>query len=362
MATGTEPRTGLDAGTYEVLRDRLALQARELTDRAAALNDRRVAAFGSTDLTLAASEAVRTDEPRVARDVVAVGDVLLLGLRTSPGTRTPDIGDVFTLHDRDLARLPDGAVAGLLDDPAFVAEFAALFRYYRQARLLQLRDVDGKLLAVFQVGEKPDDIRVLRWEHDGRGGVRFLDARGERDDVLPPAHGVIWRDATREDHVPGRHPHVSIGGEVYVSTVGGALTVKAEDDTETGDSIHSEPVDEPLQSLADADIAHARVGPLLLLRIRPYKEDAWRHLVFSTLTKTVARLDGIGQGCRVLPDDQGILFPAATAWPPARTRRSTRSTPRAWPTTGRCARRTARTSCTSSAPGPRAARCCSLTT
>ncbi|MFE4723944.1 DNA repair ATPase, partial [Streptomyces sp. NPDC056728] len=31
--------------------------------------------------------------------------------------------------------------------------------------------------------------------------------------------------------------------------------------------------------------------------------------VFSTLTKTVARLDGIGQGCRVLPDDQGILFP-----------------------------------------------------
>ncbi|MFC9499090.1 DNA repair ATPase [Streptomyces sp. NPDC056982] len=307
MATGTEPRTGLDAGTYEVLRDRLALQARELTDRATALNDRRVAAFGSTDLTLAASEAVRTDEPRVARDVVAVGDVLLLGLRTSPGTRTPDIGDVFTLHDRDLARLPDGAVAGLLDDPAFVAEFAALFRYYRQARLLQLRDVDGKLLAVFQVGEKPDDIRVLRWEHDGRGGVRFLDARGERDDVLPPAHGVIWRDATREDHVPGRH--VSIGGEVYVSTVGGALTVKAEGDTETGDSIHSEPVDEPLQSLADADIAHARVGPLLLLRIRPYKEDAWRHLVFSTLTKTVVRLDGIGQGCRVLPDDQGILFP-----------------------------------------------------
>ncbi|MET7664597.1 DNA repair ATPase [Streptomyces sp. NPDC005463] len=309
MATGTEPRTGLDAGTYEVLRDRLALQARELTDRATALNDRRVAAFGSTDLTLAASKAVRTEEPRVARDVVAVGDVLLLGLRTSPGTRTPDIGDVFTLHDRDLARLPDSAVAGLLDDPAFVTEFAALFRYYRQTRLLQLRDVDGKLLAVFQIGEKPDDIRVLRWEHDGRGGVRFLDARGERDDVLPPAHGVSWRDATREDHVPGRHPHVSIGGEVYVSTVGGALTVKVEDDTETGDCIHSEPVDEPLQSLADADIAHARVGALLLLRIRPYKEDAWRHLVFSTLTRTVARLDGIGQGCRVLPDDQGILFP-----------------------------------------------------
>ncbi|MEV1021932.1 DNA repair ATPase [Streptomyces sp. NPDC050264] len=309
MATGTESGTGLDAGTYEVLRDRLAAQARELTDSATALNERRIAAFGSTGLTLATSETLRTDEARVARDVVAVGDVLLLGVRDPLGIRTPDIGDVFALYGRDLARLPGDTVPGLLDDPAFVTEFAALFRYYRQTRLLQLRDVDGKLLAVFQTGEKADDIRVLRWSHDGQGAVRFLDARGERDDVIPPAHDITWHAATREDHVLGRHPHVSIGGEVYVSTVGGTLTVKAEDDTGTGEGIHSEPVDEPLQSLADADVAHARVGPLILLRVRPYKESVRRHLVFNTLTGSVVRLDGIGQGCRVLPGEAGVVFP-----------------------------------------------------
>lgn len=150
---------------------------------------------------------------------------------------------------------------------------------------------------------------MLRWALTEDGGVSFLDARGDRDHVLPPAHDVTWTPATREDHVLGRHPHVSVGGEVFLATVGGALTVKTENDTETAEGIHSEPVDEPLQALADADIAHARVGALILLRVRPYKEDTDRYLVFNTLTRTVVRLDGIGQACRRLPDDQGIVFP-----------------------------------------------------
>lgn len=308
--------TGLDAGTYDVLRARLTTQARHLATHAAQLNERRTAAFGSVGLTLTGTSGLRTDEPRLARDVVAVGGALLLGLRDVLGTGTPAVADVFTLHtpDQSLARLPDDTVPGLLDDPAFVAEFTALFRYYRQSRLLRLRVLDGKLLAVFQTGDRATDLRVLRWELAPDGsGARFLDARGDRDDVTPPAHDLTWREATRADHVLGRHPHVAVGGEgdglpIYVSTVGGALTVKADDDTESADGIHAEPVDEPLQSLADADIAHARVGALLIVRVRPYKEDTWRHLVFNTLTRTVVRLDGIGQGCRTLPDEQGVVF------------------------------------------------------
>ncbi len=149
---------------------------------------------------------------------------------------------------------------GLLDDPSFIREFRALHRYYHQARLLRLRRVEGKLLAVFQTGEKADDIRVLRWAVSDDGQVAFLDARGDRDHVLPPAHDFTWRETTREDHVLGRHPHVSVEGEVFVTTVGGSLTVKTENDTETGEGIHTEPVAEPLQSLADADIAYARVA------------------------------------------------------------------------------------------------------
>ncbi|MFJ5305579.1 DNA repair ATPase [Streptomyces sp. NPDC088350] len=304
--------TGLDTGTYEVLRDRLAAQAAELARRAEALNTRRTEEFGSTRLELTGTERLDTEHPAAPRDIVAVGDTLLFGHQVSLGiTRDTTVADVLTLHDRhDLRRLPENAVPGLLDDPDFVREFAALHRYYRQASLLQLRRTDGKLLAVFRTGEKADDIRVLRWAltDDGRTAT-FLDAHGERDHVLPPPYDVDWTETTREDLVPGRHPHVRIQDGLYVDTVGGTLTVKVEDNTETAEGSYSEPVDEPLQSPADAEISYARVGALVLLRVRPYKEEAHRYLVFNTLTKGVVRLDGIGLACRRLPEEQGIVFP-----------------------------------------------------
>ncbi|MBC2904738.1 DNA repair ATPase [Streptomyces cupreus] len=302
--------TGLDTSTYEVLRERLTAQAAELARRAEALNARRTEEFGSLRLELTGTERLRTEHNCVPRDIVAVGDVLLFGHNVFLGLKPEtSVGDVFALHDRELNRLPDDAVPGLLDDPVFRREFTALYRYYRQAHLLQLRRADGKLLAVFQTGERAEDIRVLRWTLSDDGRARFLDARGERDHVFPPSHDFEWRATTREDHVLGRHPHVCVEGEVFVETISGTLTIKVEDNTETGEGIYAEPVAEPLQTLADADIAYARVGALMLLRIRPYKEDAHRYLVFNTLTRTVVRLDGIGQACRRLPEDQGIVFP-----------------------------------------------------
>ncbi|MGW2518031.1 DNA repair ATPase [Streptomyces sp. NPDC001617] len=291
-------------GAYEVLRDRLTAQAAELARRTDALNARRVEEFGSTRLELGGTGRIRTERPCLARDVVAVGDVLLFGADTAGRA-----GEVLSLHGRDLGPLPPDTVPGLLDDPAFLRESAELHRYYRDTRLLQLRRTDGRVLAVFQTGEQTADIRVLRWTVAADGRVSFLDARGERDDTFPPAHDFTWTETTREDHVLGRHPHVSIEGEVYVGTVGGTLTVKVENNTETAEGIYSEPVAEPLQSLADASVAYARVGALILVDILPYKEDVHRYLVFNTLTRTVVRLDGIGGSCRRLPEDQGIVFP-----------------------------------------------------
>ncbi|WP_432037913.1 DNA repair ATPase [Streptomyces cucumeris] len=307
METG---RGGMDAGTYEVLRDRLGAQAMELARRAESLNAARTAEFGAGELALTGTERITTPSACVARDIVAVGDRLLFGHNTSSAlTPRTTVGDVFSLYDGDFSRLEEDAVPGLLDDADFVREFGALCRYFQDARLHRLRLVGDRVLAVFRTGEKAEDIRVLRWEVTADGCARFLDARGERDHTVPPAHDVAWVEATRDDHVPGRHPHLSIGGDVFVTTVGGSLTVKTEDDTESDQGVYSEPVDEPLQSLADADVAYARAGALILLRVRPYKEESERHLVFNTLTESVVRLDAIGRSCRRLPDDQGIVFP-----------------------------------------------------
>ena len=306
---------GLDAGTYEVLRARLARQAEELAERAETLNNARVATFGGQQTRLLGTERVRTQNNCVPRDIAQVGGTILFGYNVFLGLRAQtSVDDVFAAYgfsrDGEAFRFdPEGARLGLLDDPSFRRDFAELYRYYRDTRLLQLRQVEGLLLAVFQTGARADDLKVLRWRVGLDGSVSYLDNRGERDHVFPPAHDFTWRPATREDHVLGRHPHVSIEDEVFVETVGGTLTVKVENNTEDGEGIFSEPVDEPLQSLADADIAYARVGPLILLRVLPYKENAHRYLVFNTRTKDVRRLDGIGQACQRVPEDQGIIFP-----------------------------------------------------
>ncbi|MFI1186566.1 DNA repair ATPase [Streptomyces californicus] len=328
--TATEGGRGdVDAGAYEVLRRRLSAQAGELVRRAETLNARRTEEFGSTGLRLLATEQVRTEHAAVPRDLVAVGGKLLFGFERGPGARgEAGVEDVLLVRDaspQDEGReqatdqgrdgvpgAPDASGKTLLDDPAFRREFASLHRYFRDARLLRLRRVDGRLLAVFRTGENAEDLRVLRWalNADGTPGA-FLDAQGERDHVFPPSHDVEWTVAGRDAHVTGRHPHIAIGksGGLFVATVGGTLTVKTTDDTESPDGIYEEPVDEPLQSLADADVEYAEVGPLVLLRVRPYKETAWRHLVFNSLLSTVERLDGIGPACHRLPEDQGIIFP-----------------------------------------------------
>ncbi|WP_157253875.1 DNA repair ATPase [Nonomuraea typhae] len=297
----------LEAGTYEVLRNRLQAQAKVLAQAAETVNAERLKVFGGAELTLLGTERIRTENNCVPRDIVSVGEVMVFGYNVFIGLKPETaVDDVFAVHrftrDGESFRF-DPAQWGALTDPAFRKDFAELYRYYKETRLHTLRRVEGKLLAVFQAG--PSDTKVLRWDLSGK----YLDNRGERDHVFPPSHDFEWIPTTRDDHVLGRHPHISIEGEVFVETVGGDLTIKVEDNTESGHGIYNEPVTEALQSLADADVSYARVGPLILLRIRPYKEPDWRHLVFNTRTKAVVRLDGIGQACQRLPEDQGLIFP-----------------------------------------------------
>ncbi|GAB3434203.1 DNA repair ATPase [Actinophytocola sediminis] len=324
-ASTVEGPAGLDARTYEVLRARLAEQAGELTRRAESLNARRLEVFGGTELRLVGAERIRTANNCVPRDIVSVPDsdgevasgLMLFGYNVFIGLKPETtVDDVFSLHrftrDDEAFRFEDAGQderPELLRDERFRRDFTELYRYYRETRLLQLRPVEGKLLAIFQTGPRTEDIKVLRWRVGADGSISYLDNAGERDHVFPAAHDFTWVETTREQHVLGRHPHIAIEDEVFIETVNGDLTVKIENNTEVGEGIYREPVEEKLQSLADADVRYARVGPLILLKILPYNEKTWRYLVYNTRTKSVVRLDGIGQACQRLPEDQGLIFP-----------------------------------------------------
>ncbi|WP_437720902.1 DNA repair ATPase [Sorangium sp. So ce861] len=306
----------LDGGNYEVIRRRLVERAEELGRRAEALNARRKQVFGGADLALLENARVRTENNCVPRDIVSIRGKLLVGYLVFMGLKEVNVGDVFSLHRFakdggafDLSHVPLDEGDAFLGDPAFVKEFKDLHRYVKEPRLLQLRRSENRLLAIFQVGATERDAKVFRWSIDATGRIRYLDARGDEDNVRPRAHDFAWTQTTRDDHVQGKHPHVSILGEIFVETVGGDLTVKVENNTATGLGIYREPVDDAGQALDDADIQYARLGPLILLKIKPFREPSYRYLVYNGRTRKVARIDAIGLACLSLPEDQGIVFP-----------------------------------------------------
>jgi len=306
----------LDSGNYEVLRGRLEALGRELAGKAEALNDARKDVFGSTELAVTGNARVRTEHNCVPRDIVNAGGLLLFGYNVFIGLKTETaISDVFALHrfaagegGFELTQVPIEELPGFVGG-SFRRDFDELYQYYKDARLVQLRHKAAKLLAVFQTGASATDSRVFRWALDSQLVPTYLDNRGERDHTFPPSHDFTWTATTREDHVRGRHPHVSVLNEVFVECVGGDLTIKVEDNTEDGRGIYREPVRDANQALDDAVIEHAKVGTLILLKVRPFREEEYRYFVFNTRTKGVARIDAIGLACVQLPEDHGVMFP-----------------------------------------------------
>ena len=334
---------------YELIKKRLIEQGARLEQQTATLNNARLQEFGSTQMQVIARTRIRTEYNCVAQDMAQVGDYLLFGYNVFMGLkRASNIKDVLSLYrliepSNSNSSAEDGSsnagdessevhessnsntkeygleevdlTGSFLDQTAFVQDFNELYRYYKQTRLIQITVKDSKLLLAFQIGERITDIRVFRFaldfsEHIPQSAqVAYVDNRGERDIELPPAYDFDWVETTREQMVNGKHPHMNILDTIFVETIGGDLTIKIEDNTQSGLGIYSEPVNDSTQSLTDAEIAYAKVGSLILLKMLPYREESYRYFVYNTLTETVLRLDAIGQSCVQLPEDHGIIFP-----------------------------------------------------
>ena len=301
-------------GAFEVVRRRLLEQMAQLEAACTELNQRREAAYGKASQAVIQRVRVRTEHNCVPCDIVRISSQLLFGYNVFIGLKKDTtVEDVFATYD--LLETDDGltitpaAQAPCLTDPRFVADFQELYAYYKHTQLRRMQVVQQKLLITFQIGEAITDLRVFRWRIEPDQTLVYLDDRGERDVPKPPTHDFEWVRCRREQMVMGQHPHYSILDQVFVETIGGDLTVKVENNTDAGYGIFSEPVDEPNQSLDDADVEYAHVGGLILLKIRPYRETVDRYLVFNPASERISRIDAIGIACHSLPEDHGIVFP-----------------------------------------------------
>ena len=316
MADGIVDSAVAEGGAYEIIRKRLVEQGEQLKEKTAALNTARAAEFGSTEMEVLARSRIRTENNCRGRAIVQIGDLLLFGYNVFIGLKkATQIEDVFALYrlspGDDAYSMESQPLRGsFLTDKRFQHDFDELYKYYKETRLTQLVKRDGRLLAGFQIGERLDDIRVFRWSiSDDASEITYIDNRGERDIELPEPYDFEWNEVGRDDIVHGRFPHISLDDEVFIETINGDLTIKIENNTEDGEGVYSEPVDDPTQSLDDAEIQYARVGDLILIKVLPYKEKQWRHLVFNRRSQEVVRIDEIGSSCVQLPEDHGIIFP-----------------------------------------------------
>lgn len=321
---------------YDLIKKRLTEQGNRLSEQTQALNQARLAEFGNAQIQVLARTRIRTDNNAVARDLVQVGDLLLFGYNVHMGlkqeTHIDDVLSVFRLvapisnkgaknpqnlseNETEYTLEPVALADTFLAQPSFVQDFDELYRYYKNTKLSQILVKDGKLLIAFQIGERISDSRVFRFaitpNPDTIGGldVTYIDNRGERDIAMPAEYDFDWIATSREQIINGKFPHINILDTLFVETMNGDLTVKIENNTDTGQGIFSEPVQDKSQSINDAQIFYAPVGSLILLKILPYRESDFRYLVYNTLTETVLRLDAIGQSCVQLPENHGIVFP-----------------------------------------------------
>ncbi|MBE0535295.1 MAG: DNA repair ATPase [Phycisphaerae bacterium] len=306
--TENAPDTPLQGGAYEVIRKRLDTHGGLLRDRMTRLNAARKDVFGAVESRLIAGERVTTQNNCVPRDMIPVDDRFIFGYNVFVGLRTETtLADVFSVY-----RLQDGlfveCALDLIEDERFIADFKNLFKYYRHTTFAKFAIIGPHLFMVFQTGKSTTDVKTFKWLMTG-DGLRYLDNRSDHEFVYPAQHQFEWKRTTQDMHRHGLNPHVSIEERIFVETVGGDLTIKIEDNTETGQGIYDEPVDNPDQTLNDAEIYYAIVGNIIVLKIRPYQEQLFRYILYSEKTRRAVRIDSIKDACVLLPEGQGLVFP-----------------------------------------------------
>ncbi|MFT4586168.1 MAG: MoxR-like ATPase [Candidatus Binatia bacterium] len=303
-------QTVLEGGTYEIIRSRLNAQAKELRERVDKLNAARKEVFGAIPTTLIATERVTTVNNCVPRDMIAVGKGRFLfgynvrfGLKTETKLEDVIAGYQFNPADHTFSEIP----LDFIGDEQFHADFKQLYKYYKKTVFVKFSKIGPSLFMVFRIGESVTDIKTFKWAIPDDELI-YQGNRSDHEFVYPSQHEFEWVRTHRDLHRSGVHPHISVDDRVFVECVGGDLTVKIEDNTSSGEGIYAEPVVEKDQTLDDAEIFYAIVGNLILLKIRPYQETEWRHLVFNEKINEVRRIDAVEDSCILLPDDQGIIF------------------------------------------------------
>jgi len=301
----------LESGTYEIIQARLKKHGEDLRERLTLLNESRKDVFGSIETKLIATERISTDNSCLPADMLSVGTDFIFGYNVNRGLRKEmSIQDVFSVYSYNQHHFKQKE-STLLNNPTFVEDFGNLYTYYKSTYFVKFAIIGIHVFMVFRVGKGLHDIKTFKWiiyEEEGIHKLRYLDNRSDHEYIYPDQHEFVWKRPTREDHRYGKHPHISIEDKVFVETTEGDLTIKVDNNTDSGQGIYAEPVDNKSQTLDDAEFYYAILGNIIVLKIRPYQEKEFRYFVYNQKIQQAKRIDALEESCVLLPDDHGIIF------------------------------------------------------
>lgn len=300
--------TQIEGGAYEIIRNRLLNQGKELRQRLSTLNEARKDVFGSIDFKLEATERISTANNCTARDIVSIGGKTIFGYNVHMGLKQEvKLSDVFSIYHFEGNHFQEESL-DFIRHPRFEEDFHNLYKYYRNTVFSKFAVLGVHLYMVFQIGKSATDIKAFKFLINEDDTLKYVDSRSEAEVRLPAQHEFTWTRAHRDMHRVGAHPHISILDRIFVETLGGSLTVKVEDNTDSGHGIYSEEVQQKEQSLDDAEFFYADLGNIILLKVRPFQEKAFRYIAYNEKVQEARRIDSLADACVILPDDHGIIF------------------------------------------------------
>lgn len=298
----------MESSTYELIKNRLIKQGEDLKEKVEELNNARKEVFGSIDTSLLSSERIITENNCIPSDMAPIEDCFIFGYNVTIGLKSRvELSDVFSVYrykDHSFQKEP----LTLINDSQFIKDFDDLYRYYKNTFFAKFTIVEPYLYMIFQTGKDATAIKAFKWLMKGNK-LEYVDCRSEHEVKFVSKNDFDYVKATRDDQRSGLYPHVSILDKVFVETINGDLTIKVEDNTDTGKGIYSEPVEDKDQNLDDAEIYYGDLGEIVILKIRPYKEEEYRYFIFNNKLKNVVRIDAIKDNCILLPGGHGLIFP-----------------------------------------------------
>ncbi|CAA6824693.1 MAG: ATPase [uncultured Aureispira sp.] len=302
-----EDNTQLESGTYEIIKGRLNKSGDDLRQRLEKLNVERKKVFGSIEMQLISNERIETKHECIARDIFALNNTCIFGYNIRMGLKDIQLQDVFSIYEFKADNSFKETSLDFLTtgNEKFVSDFKSLYRYSKDVYFLKFaKDKNDPFF--YMIFKDGNSEKTFKWEIKGDKLV-YDSSPGDKKYHYPNQFEFKWESVRLEMYRQGEHPHISILDKVFVETVGGDLTIKIEDNTDTGKGIYAEDVKHANQKISDATVSYADLDNLIVIRIKPYQEE-FRHFVYNVKLQTVQRIDALENSGVLLPGKQGLVF------------------------------------------------------